>query len=893
MSRLSVAKLRCESLENPIGIERQQPRFSWIVESEAFGAVQTAYQIEVTDGDQVIWDSGKVASNRTYHIAYAGQALSELHAYTWRVRVWDNDDQVSANSETAQFVTAFKPGRAWRAQWISYPIRALHQSPHFRTNFSIDKEVASAYVAFTAKGICDVFLNGQRVTEDYLNPGWTDYFKRNHYRVYDVKDLLGSGAQHFGAIVAEGWYKGQVGNHHEGIYMSRLHFLAELHVTYTDGSTQIVKTDDNWEAEHGAYLSASIMHGEHMDARLELPDWCNGGTEGDWIKVDALPADDPREWHGGKKEMINLSEGLCAHPGDPVRVIKELPALAVSEAEPGNYIYDFGQNMAGIVRLNLELYPGACVRLRYAEMITPDDKMYVENLRSAKATDVYICASNQDVYQSRFTFHGFRYLEITGIAEPLPLEAVTALALGSDTPDAGEFSCSNEMLNQLQSNIRWTQRANFLEVPTDCPQRDERLGWTGDAQVFIGTACANADVEAFFRKWLNDMIDSQREDGTLPNVIPATPMGGNADAAWGDAITVCPTELYKAYGDPEILREWYPRMKAFCEYYQRTLKDDGTRGGTHCFGDWLALDVEDFKMCSGGTPKELVQTAFHVYSHRLTAEAARYSDDQAGASELDAIADKGAEAFTRVFFDGKGKSHCDTQTSYVLALFFDLLPEEQREAAATNLVENIKRNNNHLTTGFVGVSYLLPCLAKFGALDVAYTLLENKTFPSWGYSVENGATTIWERWNGWVKGVGPGDANMNSYSHYAYGSVGAFMYGTVAGLSIEEVGYKKARIAPRPGGTLTKASYEHDSIVGHWSVAWEKQAEDLQLSFAVPANTSAQVSLPVANIEAIQLNGEALNASALANDIQVVEGNVEFEVKSGNYTCAITSAVCA
>lgn len=888
MSSIRPDRLRCESLENPIGIDEWQPRFSWILVSDERDQQQRAYQIAVSSNGETVWDSGRVDGDVSHHIRYAGVELRPLTAYQWCVRVWNQDDVCSDWAE-ASFVTGMKPGATWQASWISYPIHAQHPAPHFRSpSFTSSKEVQSAYIAFTAKGVCDVFIDGQRVTEDYLNPGWTDYFKRNHYRVYDVADLLGNGEHHIGAIVAEGWYAGQVGNVPEGIYASRLHFLAELHITYSNGSSEVITTDDQWQCTHGAYLAASIMHGEHVDARLAKSGWCTGVTEGDWKAVAAAPFD-AEEWHGKKKENIPLAKNLCAHPAQPVRVIQELPALSVSEGEPGNYIYDFGQNMAGVVRLNLDLFSGACVRLRYAEMVTPDGVLYVENLRSAKATDFYICGSEHDVYQPRFTFHGFRYLEISGISEPLPLEAVTALALGSDTPDAGVFSCSNEMLNQLQSNIRWTQRANFLEVPTDCPQRDERLGWTGDAQVFIATACANAGVEAFFRKWLNDMQDAQRADGTIHNVIPEMPWGGNADAAWGDAITVCPTELYTAYGDPELLPQWYQRMKAFCDYYHLAVDENGIRSGKHCLGDWLALDVEDFNICSGGTSKELIQTAFYCLSHRLTAMAAELAGDAAIADEMSQRAGRSAKAFAAHFFDADGRCSSDTQTAYVLALCFDLLPEEQRPTALRRLVDKIHENDDHLNTGFVGVSYLLPTLSRFGEHELACKLLENKTFPSWGYSIANGATTIWERWNGWVKGVGPGDANMNSYSHYAYGSVGKFMYETVAGLKALEPGYKKAQIAPQPGGSLSQASYSYRSIAGDWQVQWSLTDGAFSCDFSIPANCSAAVSLPLTDIDALQIDGQPLADCPSVSQLRVEDGRVCFDAASGNYLCRVAA----
>jgi alpha-L-rhamnosidase len=428
-------------------------------------------------------------------------------------------------------------------------------------------------------------------------------------------------------------------------------------------------------------------------------------------------------------------------------------------------------------------------------------------------------------------------------------------------------------------------RANFLEVPTDCPQRDERLGWTGDAQVFIRTAIGNADVEAFFRKWLNDLADAQHASGGIANIVPTRKHSNEGDAAWADALTVCPTTLYRCYGDREQLAEWLPRMQAYLTHLDQAIGEDGVRQGPHCFGDWLALDGNMEEWWSGGaTPKPLIQTAFYAYDCRLVAEALRELGEHALAETYTAKARATAEAFRRAFVDEEGRLKGDSQTGYVLALHFDLLPEELRAKALTHLCRNIETHERHLTTGFVGVSYLLPTLARFGRLDLAYTLLENETYPSWGYSIANGATTIWERWNGWKKAEGVGDANMNSYSHYAYGSVGEFLHATVAGLDVIEPGFRTARIAPKPGGSLTHASFAYDSIMGRYVAAWRKTESGYAYRIEVPANCRALCELPLGTAAMLVEGGVELPQVPGVSEVRVEDGVLHCELGSGSYS---------
>ncbi len=845
-------QLRTESLHDPHGLDEDRPRFSWWLTADGHDHRQQAWRIQVCDEDgAVCWDSGRVDDDRQHHVRYAGTPLRPLTRYTWQVQVWDESGQVSAPSAPAHFITGLRD-QPWQAQWLHHPVPALPPLPQFRRRFQVDTGLRWARLVISARGLVEPWLDGQRLTEDRFIPGWTDYRQRLHYRLFDLTDRLTPGAHCLGAIVAGGWWKGQIGPWPAGFYAGDndpLQVLGELHLGYDDGRHEVIASDASWQAGHGAVLEASLLHGEHVDGRRCDPAWCTvDASDAGWLPAAQRERDSVR---------------LLAHPGVPVRVLAELPMRSCTPAGDGSWIYDCGQNLAGIVRLTLDQPAGTIIRLRHGEMVEPDGSLYVDNLRSAKATDCYICRGEPgEVFEPRFTFHGFRYVEITGLREPLPLCALRVLALGSDTPEAGRFTCSEPMIERLQSNIRWTMRANFLEVPTDCPQRDERLGWTGDAQVFAATAIGNADCEAFFRKWLADIDDARGDDGGIPDFIPARVRGSGADAAWGDVATVLPHVLALHYGDPDLLAAAWPLMRGWCDYCAQYVEADGTRRRNFCYGDWLAPDNDApptgkaLMDRSGKTPKALIQTAYYIHSCRLAARAGEAAGDQTAAAALRQRAAAARAAFHRTFVHADGRIGEDTQTGYVLALAFDLLDPAQRPVAAAHLAADIHRRGDHLATGFVGITDLLPMLADHGHLDLAYALLHTQDYPGWGYSIAQGATTIWERWNGWVAGQRPDDP-MNSYSHYAYGSVGSFFYRWICGLAPLEPGYRLARIAPHPDGGWRHAGYRYDSIAGPWEVAWQAAEGGWAYRITIPPNCRARCRLPLGSASSLIWDGPA------------------------------------
>ena len=683
--------------------------------------------------------------------------------------------------------------------------------------------------------------------DEIFVPGWTDYHRRVQFQTYDVTDILRLGENVLGAIIGDGWYCGFTGWKDRQNYGPRPLLLVQLKIILADGTSVSVATDNSWKTSTGPILESDFLMGEYYDARQELGAWSEAGYDDSrWSLAEAAePAPRPT---------------LTPRIGPPVRRIEQLQPTTVRAVGSGpakTYRIDFGQNFCGRVRIRLEAVAGTRVRLRFAEILLPDGAIYVQNLRAARATDYYVCkGGGTEEWEPRFTFHGFRHVEIDGLKSADKLE-VTGIVLHSDTPPTGTFACSNPLLNQLQHNIVWGQKSNFLEVPTDCPQRDERLGWTGDAQMFIRTAAFNMDVRKFFHKWLRDMRDSQTEAGGIPPVVPERGFLGMEDGgpAWSDAVFICPWTIYLCYGDRQILEDHYSAMAKHFAFMEGKRCLNGIRchpdvvswGG---FGDWLALDGSG--KLEGTTPKDLIGTAFYAYDASLMTRVANVLGKADDAAHYETLHGEIVAAFRRRFVSADGLLVSGTQTAHVLALHFDLLPKEQRPVAARTLALDIEARGFHLATGFVGTPYILGVLEDHGYLDVAYKLLEQETFPSWLFPVKNGATTIWERWDGWTPDKGFQDWNMNSFNHYAYGSVGTWMVRSVAGLDLDpdEPGYCHIIFRPRPGGTLTWAEAKLQTAYGETRIRWEKSdAGDLTLDLVVPPGARATLHPPTGHGE--------------------------------------------
>jgi alpha-L-rhamnosidase len=609
------------------------------------------------------------------------------------------------------------------------------------------------------------------------------------------------------------------------------------------------------------------MMGEDYDARLELPNWSAGGLVEDkgWVPVELTDAP---------------NVPLNSQVSPPVRELMTLKPKVIFEPVRGHYVFDLGQNMVGVARIKVAGTSGTKVTIRFAEMLNNDKSIYTTNYRGAPSIDTYIFkGGGPETWQPRFTFHGFRYVELTGLTSRPSLDAVTGVVLGTDNPQTGQFTCSDPRINQLQSNIQWGQRGNYLSVPTDCPQRDERLGWMGDAQVFIGTAVYNADVSAFFSKWLVDVDDAQTGDGQFTNVSPDNG-AGSGSPGWGDAGVVCPWTIYRTYGDKRELKRHLPQMMRWVDWmkdHSTNLIRDHDRGSD--FGDWLSIGAN--------TPKELMGTAYFAYSTHLVALSAKAVGDEENATKYQALFVQIKAAFDAKYLNSEGHLHGDTQTCYAMALAFDLLPDQAaRMAAGARLAEKVRDKSNHLSTGFLGVSYLLPALSNQGQVDTAYSLLFQDTFPSWLFSVSHGATTIWERWDGWTPDKGFQDPGMNSFNHYSLGSCGQWLYEQVAGISQSPDGdsYKNLIIRPRVAGGLTHAAAHYDSIRGRISTDWKLQAGRLTLAITIPPNVSAKVYIPTSAPAGVTESGKPVAGAVGIKVLDAEPDAAAFEVQSGTYT---------
>jgi alpha-L-rhamnosidase len=892
-------QLKCEYRVDPLGIDARTPRLSWALQAEGRGQTQSAYRILVAASEKdleaeenLLWDSGRVESGRSVGVVYGGEALRSGSRCVWKVRAWDGSGNLSPYGGPAVFEMGLLEDSDWEGAWTSLgkgPSQdmeppsgdeydelgnGLDPSPYLRKEFRLEGPVRRARLYATARGVYEPYVNGERVGKDVLAPGWTDYRKRVQYQTYDVTGLLAEGRNALGAILGDGWYAGFVGfdpKHRGAHYGSRAHLLAQLEVEYEDGTTQTVVSDGSWKSSTGPILYSDLLVGESYDARQEMVGWNEPGfDDSDWYPV-------------GVEEVGKTL--LLAQPDEGVRVTEEVAAKAVTESERGVYVFDMGQNIVGWVRLKVQGEAGTEVTLRHAEALNPDGTIYTTNLRFARATDRYVLrGGGEQVYEPRFTFHGFRYVEVTGYPGEPPLEAIIGRVVHSATPPVGSFECSSPMVNKLQSNIVWGQRDNFLSIPTDCPQRDERLGWTGDAQIFVRTASFNMDVAAFFEKWMVDVEDAQSSEGAFPDVAPL--FGDRSEAflsrgapAWGDAGVIVPWTIYKTYDDTRIVERHYDAMGRWMEYLRDANPDLLRRNKLgNNYGDWLSPK-------GAHTPKDLLATAYWAYDARLMAEMARAVGRPEDAKRYEDLFEGIKGAFNEAYVAPDGRIKGDTQTCYVLALHMDLLPEGLRPAAAEHLVAAIEREDWHLSTGFVGVGYLCPVLTETGHRDVAYRLLNNETYPSWGYTIRNGATTIWERWDGWTEENGFQSPNMNSFNHYSLGSVGEWLYRYVAGLDMDpqSTGYGRIVIRPRPGGGLTHARAEYDSVRGKIASAWSIEGDQFNLGITIPPNTTATVHVPVTSGVGISESGRPVEQAEGVKVLRKDDGEVVLAVGSGDY----------
>jgi len=855
---IGVGGLLVEHQSAPMGIGVLRPSLSWQLRSAIRGTRQTAYAIRVgrkisdlEDNSNLIWESGKTMSEQSVYVVYGGRPPGSGERLFWQVRVWDNFGHVSPWSAAASWQMGLLKASDWLAKWIEADCgneSCPSASPLFRRVFQCGKVIRSATAFVTAHGLYEAYINGHRVGDLHLTPGWTSYNRRLQYQIYDVTDLIGAGQNAIGLMVGSGWYRSTLGwgKVNRNIYGKELGVLFQMKIEYADGTTEWVISGEGWKSSAGAIRSSEIYDGEVNDARLDKKGWTLASyDDAGWQPVRLVKADN-------SILTVTYNEGVREHETfTPVRIFS---------TPDGDRVADFGQNMAGFVRVRVRGRRGDTLTVDHAEVLDKAGNFYNRNYRTARSANSYVLAGDSvEYFEPHFTFQGFRYIRMRVVSGDLKVLDLQAVALYSDMKPSGTFRCSNPLLNQLQQNIQWGQRGNFLDVPTDCPQRDERLGWTGDAQVFAATAAYNMSVYNFFAKWLKDVAADQFANGSMPYVIPhVLDSTSSGSTGWGDAATIIPWQMYLSYGDKRILKDQYGSMRAWVEYMRRNSRNGCWNTGFH-IGDWLSYHPEaDYDGRSAVTDKYLIAQCFFAYSTQLLVQTAHVLGKPEEEHRYADLLRRIRTAFLREYVSPNGRLSSATQTAYVLALHCDMLPERLRPEAVRRLLENIKSYDGHLTTGFLGTPYLCGVLSRYGHTDAAYRLLLQESYPSWLYPVKQGATTIWERWDGIRPDGTFQDPDMNSFNHYAYGAIGNWMYTTIAGINTDDVvtGYKKIIIRPRPGGGLTSASATLETYYGKISTEWELVNGAIRMKVTIPPNTSATVYVPTTDAHAVRNGGK-------------------------------------
>lgn len=803
--------LRCEYLTDPVGIDVKQPRFFWTLEHSERGQKQSAYQIIVSTqpsaekGD--MWDSGKAASGYSTQVVYSGKPLSSDQTYYWKVRTWDKDAVPSAFSKTVRFDTGFFSPSDWKARWVG-------GKNQLRKEFTLKNKVTRARAYICGLGYYELRLNGKKVGSSVLDPGWTTYTKRALYACYDVARLLRTGENALGVMLGKGWF---------GSYA----LLFQLNIELESGEKISVASDISWKGTDGSIVEDSIYNGETYDARRETPDW-------------DLPGFDESAWSAAKE--VKAPEGqLSAQMMPPIQIVDTIVPLKMTSPQPGVYVFDMGQNSSGWAKLRVHGPRGTKVRMRFAELVYDNGMINTENLRSARAEDIYILRGDgEETYEPRFTYHGFRYVELTGFPGVPTVDTIRGRVVHTAVKPAASFSCSKPVLNQLQRIIVWGQKTNLHSIPTDCCQRDERMGWMGDAQGTAEEAIYNFDLAAFYTNFIRNIRDVQDEKGTITDTVPHIWGQRPADPAWGTAYPLLCWYMYQYYGDRRILEENYEGVKKYVEYL-RSRAEDGLVRFSY-YGDWVAVEK---------TPGSIVSSFYYYYDVRILADIARILGKDKDGQAYSELAERIKASFHTAYYNPQTRSYANgTQTANTLPLFLDIVPEPERGAVWGNLFDNIVyKNNSHLTTGIIGTKYIMELLTRFNNSDLAYDIATQTTYPSWGYMIENGATTLWELWQ---LRTGP---SMNSHNHPMFGSVGAWLYKALAGINLEpgSIGFEKIRIEPQMVRDLSYASGVVQTLRGTVISSWSRAERSVRLDATIPVGSEAEVILPKFNFKNIVL----------------------------------------
>lgn len=875
---MNIKKLRTNHLENPIGYLLEPASFSWIVSGQTVPDMETKVVLAADAAfEEVLFESAWLKAINALDFQ-PEIALAPQQRYYWKVRV-QAGAELLAESDTAFFETAKAIGD-WTAQWITPGDASGEAQPILKKQFVIEKEVASARLYICGLGLYEFEVNGQRTCDEYLLPGYHAYDYWQQYQTFDVTDSLKRGGNALGIMLGDGWYKGRFGfdGGYTNLYGEELKLIAELHLAYADGTAETIASDDSWLTKPGPILKSSIYDGEVYDARKEVADWSEYADDlSGWQQVAVLP---------------DATDKLSPRLSPALKYVEKLVPKVI-QSPAGETILDFGQNMVGWIAFKTQAPAGTELCYEVGEWLQ-DGCFYNENLRTAEAKFTYISDGTARVVRPHFTFYGFQYAKLIGFDAAVDPADFSGYVIHSELEVTGRIETANPKVNQLIKNALWGQKGNFLDVPTDCPQRDERMGWTGDAQIFARTASYNMYTPAFYRKFMHDLrLEQEQLDGSVPFVVPmlkpkdAGAFMGNGAAAWSDAATVIPWVLYEQHGDLSLLREQYATMVDWVEYIRR---EDERTGSNKLwttgfqFGDWLALDGKNPHAPIGGTDPKLVASVYYYYSTTLTAKAAAALGNQADAEKYTTLAESIKAAIQAEFLTPKGRLAVNTQTAYVLFLYFDLVPETTRHRIIADFEAKLLEDDVHLKTGFVGTPYLCEALTKSGLTELAYSILLNEDYPSWLYAVDLGATTIWERWNSVLPDGKISGTDMNSLNHYAYGSIVEWLYRSVLGIQADpaQPGYRHFYLKPAPSAQLGAASGEYDSSSGKIKSAWSI-LEDGNLSFAfeVPTLSTATITLP--HCQADEIEGQLQELGLVQAEIVQIGDGATFTVGGGAY----------
>jgi alpha-L-rhamnosidase len=875
---MKITHLKVNRVTQPVGFALGNPAFSWLVEETPDRAQVAARFVLAADVSfqNILFDSGKVDGTAIDSLAYRPSiSLAPRTRYYWKVMAWGETED--AESDVAWFETA-KMDEDWQAQWITPDFASNQIHPILFKHFDLPARVVSARAYICGLGLYQLQLNGEKVGNEYLTPYCNAYDQWLQYQTFEITDQLVVGQNYIAVMLGNGWYKGRYGPQENPAlvhtYGDQFALICEVRVTLDNGEELVIGTDLSWQATPAPVLASDIYDGETYDARLEEPGLI--GAEVFGVKPIDLGA--PK---------------LEARRSLPVCVNEERRPVAILHTPAGETVLDMGQNMVGWVRFKTGAPAGTRIHLQYGEVLQGGN-FFRDNLRTAKAEHIYIADGRTVTVEPHFTFFGFRYVKVSGWDGELKVDDFTGCVVYSALDTIGHIETSNEKVNQLFKNVLWGQKGNFLDIPTDCPQRDERVGWTGDTMVFTGTACFNMDSSAFFAKYGYDLgLEQFKRGGMAPMVVPAAGMQGGGSSAWGDVATILPWNVYEFYGDTAILEQQFESMRSWVDFIQAADEAAGGKrlwtAGFH-FGDWLALDGSDPTSPMGGTPEDFVASAYYHYSARLVARAAAVLGKAELADRYARLAAEVKAAIQREYFTETGRLAMNTQTGFVLALFMDLAPEPFRARVIADLIFRLRKDKVHLRTGFVGTPYLCRVLSNHGANDLAYRLLLNEDYPSWLYAINLGATTIWERWNSLNPDGTISPTGMNSLNHYAYGSIVEWMYRDMCGLNPScgddaVTGFRHARIAPKPDQALQWARASYRSAAGLYESGWRIDEQGrLFFEFAIPFNATAKVVLPDARVGDITINGQPSEAG------QQVGDNVELDLVAGRYTIAYQPA---